>query len=87
MTVTGVGPREGTGTPLVQEAAEASGPPVSPKGGDIAKSVPPVLVSADTSTHNPVSAKDTPMSAHKTVMPLSHPTRDRKAPKRLIESL
>ena len=77
MTVTGVGPREGTGTPVVQEAAEASGPPVSPKGGDIAKSVPPVLVSADTSTHNPVSAKDT----------LSRPTRDRKAPKRLIESL
>ena len=82
MTVTGVGPREGTGTPLVQWAAEANGPPVSPKGGDIAKSVPP-----DTSTHNPVSAKDTPMSAHKTVMPLSRPTRDRKAPKRLIESL
>ena len=82
MTVTGVGPREGTGTPVVQEAAEASGPPVSPKGGDIAKSVPPVLVSADTSTHNPVSAKDTPMS-----VPLSRPTRDRKAPKRLIESL
>ena len=47
MTVTGVGPREGTGTPVVQAAAEASGPPVSPKGGDIAKSVPPVLGGAE----------------------------------------